>query len=215
MLLETRKRGSCSQAFCIWPSISFQLLVFPRSSWQVAINFRQIWVSGTQSAELVSPANFSSGVCCWLLYTAFCECLFFFFFLEKALVFATWVTYGHMDSHTWTALSSIIPSAFLACLELKKFSSLDKLHVSEKAAPLSHCPMYSNNRVDILSLLQQISIISENIWLKNHYSLRSGGSVWSEKGQVFTLLPVKFCLKKEIMTARPIVGLRREDLEMW
>lgn len=33
---------------------------------------------------------------------------------------------------TWTALSSIIPSAFLACLELKKFSSLDKLHVSEK-----------------------------------------------------------------------------------
>ena len=32
MLPETRKRGSCSRAFCIWPSISFQLLVLPRSS---------------------------------------------------------------------------------------------------------------------------------------------------------------------------------------
>ena len=64
MLPETRKRGSCSRAFCIWPSISFQLLVLPRSSWQGAIDFRQIWVPGTQSAELVSPANFSTGVCC-------------------------------------------------------------------------------------------------------------------------------------------------------
>lgn len=91
--------GSSHLAFRIIP----RLLVLPRSSWQVATDFRQIWVPGTQSAEPVSPANFSNGVCCWLPYTVSCERLFFFlfFFLEKALVFATWVTYGHMDSHTW------------------------------------------------------------------------------------------------------------------
>ena len=212
MLPETRKRGSfCLRAVCICPSVSFQGFWF----FQGALDKLQLILGRYEFQEPRVQNRCPSKLFKWSLLLTPLHCflwmpLFLSFFFRKS----TCLCYL---SHIWTQgqFPSIIPPAFLACLEPKKFSSLDKLHVPEKADPLSHCPMYSNNRVDILlSLLQQISIISENIWLKNHYSNRSGGSVWSEEGQVFTLLPVKFCLKKGIRTASPIVIIRREDLEL-
>lgn len=101
MLPETRKRGSfCSRAVCICPSISFQGFWF----FQGALDKLQLILGRYEFQEPRVQNRCPSKLFKWSLLLTPLHCFLWmplflsFFFLEKALVFATWVTYGHMDS---------------------------------------------------------------------------------------------------------------------
>lgn len=104
LIPETRKRGSfCSWAVRIWPSVSFQGFWFFQGALDKLqpilgrYEFQEPRVQNRCPQQTFQMESVADSLTLFPVNASFS----FFFFLEKALVFATWVTYGHMDSHTW------------------------------------------------------------------------------------------------------------------